>query len=476
MSLRARVLAGVAVVALVLVVSAVVIARLTQANLIQQVDVQLERATGPVGRLLRPPPEGSSEPRLSSLYVGKVTDGRVETLVAPNLSGNTVALPRIDVDAATKGAVTGAAFTVGSDGSSLRYRVLASTDDRLGAVVMVALPLDAVDNAVGSLITVEVIATTAVLGVLALVTWWVVHLGVRPVKRMTETATAIADGELSHRVPDGDPRTEAGELGVALNHMLGRIEDAFDERTRTENRLRQFVADASHELRTPLTTIRGYAELFRAGGLDDRGELEEAMRRTEQESVRMAALVDDLLQLARLDQGRPLERAPVDLAAIAADTVRDARAVDPKRPVSANAREPVVVTGDDARLRQVVANLVANAMIHTPPGTPVNVLVDRVEGGAVVEVTDGGPGMTPEVAERAFERFFRADPSRSRARGGSGLGLAIVKATVEAHGGTVTLRSGPGRGTTVHVELPAAAHPSTSEPGGNASSAVVTMG
>jgi two-component system OmpR family sensor kinase len=298
-------------------------------------------------------------------------------------------------------------------------------------------------------------ATAGALAVVALVTWWVLRLGVRPVQRMAAAASAVGAGDLSARVPAGEPGTEVGELGVALNRMLGRIEEAFAERERADRRLRQFVADASHELRTPVTTIRGYAELYRAGGLPPGEPLDEAMRRTEQEAVRMGSLVDDLLLLARLDQGRPLGRAPVDLAAVVADAARDARAVDPSRPVTVAADGPLVVQGDDGRLRQVVANLVGNALAHTPPGTPVRLAARREGDRAVVEVADDGPGMAPEVAARAFERFFRGDPSRSRHRGGSGLGLAIVESTVAAHGGTVDLVTSPGEGTTVRVRLPA---------------------
>jgi two-component system OmpR family sensor kinase len=273
---------------------------------------------------------------------------------------------------------------------------------------------------------------------------------------MTETAVAIADGDLSQRVPDVVPGTEAGELGEALNTMLGRIEGAFAERARSEARLRQFVADASHELRTPVTTIRGYAELYRTGGLRGPGELDSALRRTEDEAVRMGSLVEDLLLLARLDQGRPLQREPVDLDVLARDAVRDAGAVDPDHPVTAVTAGGVVVPGDADRLQQVVTNLVGNARVHTPPGTAVEVRTSREGDRAVLEVADSGPGMPPEVAERAFERFYRADPARSRHQGGTGLGLAIVKATVDAHGGTVSIRSAPGQGTTVRVELPTA--------------------
>jgi two-component system OmpR family sensor kinase len=303
------------------------------------------------------------------------------------------------------------------------------------------------------LITLELAATGAIVAVLALVTFWVLRLGVRPIKRMTETASSIAGGDLSHRVPEGVPGTEAGDLGLALNGMLGRIEDAFDERTRSEDRLRRFVADASHELRTPVTTIRGYAELYRSGALDDDDELREAMRRTEQEAMRMGSLVDDLLLLARLDQGRPLEREAVDLSELAQDAVRDAHAVDPDRPISASVPGPVIVVGDDGRLRQVVGNLVRNAIVHTPAGTPVKVRVKRVDGRARLEVRDEGPGMSSDVAAKAFERFYRADASRTRARGGSGLGLSIVDATVRAHDGVVSLDTAPGRGTTVRIEF-----------------------
>jgi len=457
MSLRARVLAGAGVVALVLAATALVVTRTTRDHLVDQVDAQLAGARDPLRRLggERPGPRDGPRPPFSALYVAVVTTGGpIETLATPNVGGDDAPLPDLDADRVMAAAGTGRAFTVGSQGSDLRYRVLASRQPRTGRTVVVALPLDGVDDAVRRLVVVEVVATVAILAVLGLVAWWVVHLGVRPIKRMTDTAAAIAGGDLSHRVPEADPRTEAGELGVALNQMLGRIEEAFAERTRSEERLRRFVADASHELRTPVTTVRGYAELFRAGGLDDPAELAEAMRRTEQEAVRMGALVDDLLHLARLDQGRPLAREPVDLAAMADDVVRDTRAVDPGRPVVAHTDGPVVVTGDDARLRQVVANVVGNAVVHTPPGTPIEVRVRREPTAAVVEVVDEGPGMPPDVAARAFERFYRADPARSRHQGGSGLGLSIVQATVAAHGGTVELDTMPGAGTTVRIVLP----------------------
>jgi two-component system OmpR family sensor kinase len=433
MTLRARLLTGMAAIAVVLAVAAVFITRTTEQHLVDQVDAQLERAQVPP----RDPDGPVSGERLSSLYVGGFdrTTGALVTFAEATLAGDKAPPPpAVTVEQARAAVVTGKPFDVGD------YRVLARGDR--GLLLVFALPLTDVNDAVGRLIALEVAATLTVLAVLALVAWWVIRLGVRPIKQMTETATAIAAG------------TEAGELGLALNQMLGRIEQAFDDRTKSENRLKRFVADASHELRTPITTIRGVAELYRSGGLREHGELDEALRRTEQEAVRMGGLVDDLLHLARLDQGRPLEREHVDVAALARDAARDAQAVDPDRPITVSAGGSLVVLGDDHRLRQVFANLLTNAIVHTEPGTPVQVRARREGDDAVVEVVDQGPGMDPDIAARAFERFFRADPSRSRHRGGTGLGLAIVDATVTAHGGTVSLVSAPGEGTTVRVVLP----------------------
>ena len=268
------------------------------------------------------------------------------------------------------------------------------------------------------------------------------------------------------RVPEAAPSSEAGQLGAALNHMLGRLDEAFDQQAASEDRLRRFVADASHELRTPVTTIRGYAELYRVGGLAERDELDEAMRRTEQEAVRMSRLVDDLINLAKLDEGRPLERREVDLTVLAADAARDAAAVDPGRPITHGpAIARAVVLGDEDRLRQVIANIVGNALVHTPAGTAIDVRVDVVGSDARLAVTDHGPGMPPDVAAKVTQRFYRADPARVRHRGGSGLGLSIADAAVVAHGGTIAVDSAVGRGTTVTVALPLGAS-SPGEPQG----------
>jgi two-component system OmpR family sensor kinase len=454
MSLRARLLLGTALVALVLVASAVVITRATRTHLVEQVDAQL-RDAGPQLRPLPGPDQGPT-PRLSNLYVAVVSPaGAVSVLHAPDLRGADAPLPVVD-DRAVAALRQGRAVTVASEGGGPRYRLLGRAEGPRGRLAVVGLSLDDVDGAVRRLVGVEALAVLAVLGVLALVMWWVIRLGVRPVREMTDTAEAIAAGDLSRRVPEAPAGTEAGALSASLNGMLGRIEGAFEQRAASEARLRQFVSDASHELRTPVTTIRGYAELYRSGGLDEPVELTEAMRRTEQEAMRMGALVEDLLRLARLDEGRPTARRRVDLSALAADAVRDAGATAPERAITLDAPAPVVVEGDEDGLRQVVANLVGNALVHAP-GAAIVVRV-TVEGDrAVLDVADDGPGMSEPDAARAFERFYRADASRSRQRGGSGLGLSIVDAIARAHGGSARITSAPGQGTTVTVELPLSA-------------------
>jgi signal transduction histidine kinase len=243
----------------------------------------------------------------------------------------------------------------------------------------------------------------------------------------------------------------------AVGALAASVLWAFRRRAADEEKLRRFVADASHELRTPLTSIRGYAELWRAGGLRGSGDVDDAMGRMEQEARRMGLLVDDMLLLARLDQGRPLELAPLALDRLVDEAVRDARAVEPARPIDL-VTDPVTVGGDDHRLRQVVGNLLANARLHTPPGTPVHVSLRAVVDRVRLEVADEGPGLDPDVAARVFERFFRGDPARTRASGGSGLGLSIVAAVAEAHGGRVSVDTAPGAGARFVVELPLLTH------------------
>jgi two-component system OmpR family sensor kinase len=281
---------------------------------------------------------------------------------------------------------------------------------------------------------------------------------------MAETATAIAGGDLSRRVDEQDGTSEIGQLGVAFNGMLTQIEGEVAERRASEERLRRFAADASHELRTPLTSIRGYAELFRRGAADRPEDLALTMRRIESEATRMTSLVDDLLLLARLDRKRPLERNPVDVGRIVHDVVAGERVVHPDREYRLEA-DGVRVLGDEARLRQVLLNLIANAASHTPAGTSIEVAVRSERGEAVIEVADHGEGLTPEDAERVFERFFRVDAARARGDGGgSGLGLAIVAAIVDAHGGRVEVESTPGHGARFRVRLPGAERADAPEP------------
>jgi two-component system OmpR family sensor kinase len=462
LSLRARLLAGMAVVVAALVLVAVTVTATTRSYLIEQIDDRLAAAGGPERDFgPHPPAPGGPGERLGDLYEGEIgSDGELRTIFPSNPSGQELPAPAIDADQVASGASTGDPFTTGATGGGdLRYRVRISAGGDDDELHVTALPLTDVDETISRLILVELVATLLIVAVLGAVTWWVIRLGIRPIKQMTRTAAAIAAGDrdLSQRVDAAAPSTEAGQLGLALNHMLETLETAFAERAESQERLREFVADASHELRTPVTTIRGYAELYRMGGLTGPGELDEAMRRTEQEAVRMARLVDDLLALAKFDEGRPLDQQPIDLTALVADAARDARAVDPDRAITTASDGPIVVLGDEDRLRQVLANVVGNALVHTPPGAPIEMATTTVNGDARVTVTDHGPGMAPEVAARVTERFYRADRARARDRGGSGLGLAIADAAVLAHGGTITVDSALGAGTTVTIRLPLAA-------------------
>ena len=387
-------------------------------------------------------------------------DGTVVVHADEGLSGDALPPPDVDVAAAQDHARSGDPFTAGAVDSDVRYRVRATANEATGGIDLTALPLTDVDDTVGQLVLAEVLATALIVALLAAVAWWVLRLGIRPIKQMTDAAQQIAAGDRSHRVPELAPSTEAGQLGGALNHMLDELDRSFEQQAASEDRLRRFVADASHELRTPVTTIRGYAELYRMGGLPPGDGLDEAMRRTEQEAVRMARLVDDLLTLAKLDQGRPLERRPVDLAGLVADAARDAGAVDVGRRITTElpaAGHAVIVAGDEDRLRQVIANIVGNALVHTPPGTPIELRVDANGDRARLAVVDHGPGMPADVAARVTQRFYRADPARARHKGGSGLGMSIADAAVAAHGGAITIDSVEGAGTTVTVTLPLAA-------------------
>lgn len=345
-------------------------------------------------------------------------------------------------------------------GSRVQWRAV-SVRGPAGELTTVAIDLSNVESTVRSLAWSQVAIGTAVLVVLGVAGYWVVHRSLRPLAEVEQTAAAIAAGQLDRRVPQRDPRTEVGRLSVALNGMLAQIQQAMAsseasaEQARTsEERMRRFITDASHELRTPLTTIRGFAELYRQGAARD---VEMLMSRIESESRRMGLLVDDLLLLARLDAQRPLERRRVDLLALASDAVHDAQSIAPRRRITMEVVDgpgTPEVLGDDARLRQVLGNLVANAVQHTPETAAITVRVGTSGDDAVLEVADEGPGMTPEDAHRVFERFYRTDSSRARASGGTGLGLSIVDSLVYAHGGRVTVTTAPGQGCCFRVSLP----------------------
>jgi two-component system OmpR family sensor kinase len=394
-------------------------------------------------------------PGLSAGYaVGQRRDAsgyQVGTDVVLKTGQQTLPAPRFPATIAA-----GQAKDVGAaGGSGLKYRVYAfATGDQPGTT-LVAIPLGDVTQTLNRLLTVEALVIGGVLIALAALAWWLVRLGLRPLDRMGDTAGAIAAGDLSRRVDPTNPRTEVGRLGMALNGMLAQIEGAFAERQASEDRLRRFIADASHELRTPLVSIRGYAELFRMGATRDPAEAERAMRRIEEEAERMGVLVEDLLALARLDEVREPVREPVRLEQVAADAVHDARAVAPERKIELQAAGPLTVRGDGDQLRQVVANLLRNALVHTPPGTAVEVRARGDDGYALLEVRDHGPGLPPGDPAELFERFWRAEPGRERGRGGAGLGLAIVAAIVDAHGGSVSAANAAGGGASFTVRLPA---------------------
>lgn len=502
LSLRLRlVLATLVIVAVALVVTAAVGTHELRQYLVRQVDQRLEQT---IGRVRRSPVEiQPGTPGPDATNPGATNPGDPEPPAQPDgttdrrgglpnpvqfalldTSGNVTAsagglaasdqlpdLPQLPIADAARRA--GHPFTVTDSRGS--WRVLVTPlPDRSGTVVATS-SLHEIDSVINRVELVDLIVGLVVLALLAAVTVTAVRVSLRPLTGVEVTAAAIAGGDLSARVPDEPPGTEVGKLAGALNTMLGRVETEVAQRQaselaarESEERMRQFVADASHELRTPLTSIRGFAELHRQGELEP-PDTDHLLARIESEATRMSGLVEDLLLLARLDQRRPMERRPVDVVPIVADAAHDAHLLAPDRTVrlvlpdaddSATEEPGAVVIGDEAQLRQVVANLVSNALTHTSAGTALELRVARVErDGApqvALEVADKGPGLSPEHAARAFERFYRADKGRSRATGGTGLGLSIVDAIVTAHGGRVELDTAPGAGATFRVVLPSA--------------------
>ncbi len=468
MSLRARLLLSVGGLFIVAFVAAgAVFVQITRTNLIEQVDRDLV-GSGRGPGAFRPPRGG---------FDAEDPTGRRTALILLDEQGDVIdslpsgfaadpdplpALAAVFPDDGSGPSVRNAIFDASSEDGSVDYRVVVVRGPS-GTWAALAAPLTGVRETLATLVRNLVLVGALVLVAVVGVGWILIRRDLRPIEEMALATSRIAEGDLAHRVAHPADTSEVGRLGAAFNVMLDRIQSAFaaqraslEAKEASEARLRRFVGDASHELRTPLTSVRGYAELYRAGGLSDAEALARAMDRIETESRRMGRLVEDLLTLARLDDGRPLARARVDVSGLVRDAVADARALEPDRPVAAAVDDGLSITGDEDRLREVLGNLLANVRVHTPAGTAASVRAARDGGELVVTVADQGPGIPPEDAERVFDRFYRADAARSRERGGSGLGLAIAAAVVEAHGGTIRHDPTPGGGATFTVRLPAA--------------------
>ncbi|MFZ1164221.1 HAMP domain-containing sensor histidine kinase [Mycobacterium sp.] len=439
-----------------LTASGIAVTSILRQHLIQRADQTLEEASrgwaqAPKG-VLKVPHGANLDRPPSNFYVRSLTsDGRGQTVIndrhaEPVLPANNDVGP--------------VPITVGSvDNSGVQWRVVSVHGEN--RLVSVGYDLSEIKHTVRSLAWLQLGIGVAVLLVIGVAGSWVVNRSLRPLTEVEQTAAAIAAGQLDRRIPERDSRTEVGRLSAALNGMLAQIQKAMassessaKSALTSEERMRRFITDASHELRTPLTTMRGFAELYRQGAARD---MEMVMSRIESESRRMGLLIDDLLLLARLDTQRPIERSRVDLLVLATDAVHDAQAVAPKRTITMEVVDgpgTPEALGDEARLRQVLGNLMTNALQHTPETADITVRVGTTGEDAILEVVDQGPGMSQEDALRVFERFYRTDSSRARSSGGSGLGLSIVDSLVHAHGGTVTVTTAPGQGCRFYVSLP----------------------
>ncbi|MEP7045549.1 MAG: HAMP domain-containing sensor histidine kinase [Ilumatobacteraceae bacterium] len=502
MSLRARLVAAVCTVSLVALGSAgVATYTLFSKSQLRQVDDALQRTHEPLEELVASEGgsgvapvavdadggtnDGGASPGVVSVAdadhdlevsIAQIAPGLLVTVIDAS-GGLEVSLPArepghtpvsIDINSLTLPPVTTGSFrdqplysTASSDDDSVDMRLRTS---RLsdGSVLVLGLSLRDAAESERRLVTIEFIVASISLIAAAVLGWLLVRVGLRPLREVERTALAIASGgDLDHEVPGSDRSTEIGRVAAALNTMLGRIRIAFTERDakeraleESEAKMRRFVADVSHELRTPLAAVVAYAELFERGARDRPADLERALRGISLESGRMGELVEELLLLAHLDEGRPLEVKRVDLVEVVVDAIAAARAVSSDWPISLHVDDVVVIDGDAGRLRQVVDNLLANVRTHTPPGTATSVHVGVQDGQAAIVVADNGPGMTADQSARVFERFFRADPSRSRESGGAGLGMAIVHAIVTAHRGHISLDTTPQRGVRITVLLP----------------------
>ncbi len=475
MTLRRRLVLGVvALLAAVTIVIGVVSVLALQGFLVGRLDDQLIRATGRSQDAFERSPSGGGQvgPPASDLValpgqragtlVGLLNDGELNSAAVLDEQGQPVTIDAGQLAHLNGIPINGAPRTVDFGGDLGSYRVVVR-ETAQGAGLLIGLPLAEVQATVLQLTALIAVIGLVGVGAAAIAGTVAVRLALRPLERVASTATHVSElpldrGEvaLAVRVPeaDADPATEVGRVGAAFNRMIEHVASALSAREASERRVRAFVADASHELRTPLASIRGYSELTRRGGHELPADVAHAIGRVESESVRMTALVEDLLLLARLDEGTAIEGAEVDLSRLLIDTVSDARAAGPDHDWNLDLpEESVHVHGDQARLHQVVANLLANARTHSPAGTKVTASLGQAEGRVIIEVSDTGPGVDPALAPRIFERFVRGDESRSRASGSTGLGLAIVTAVVEAHGGSAEVQSDPGH-TVFRVILP----------------------
>lgn len=458
MTLRTRLVIWFTVLLVAVIVAVGMVAtRSTSSILVSQIDRTLVGFAnrGPIPGPIRtdartnPAADQGDEPVLRQFAEALIyPDGTIAFSTPSGFVDDPDPLPDFSNLANTRGLV----FLDSVDGS-LEYRAFVAPQQD-GAVVVHAAPLRDVATATAALLRTLLLAGGGVLLLGGAATWWAVRGTMRPVDEMVETAEAIASGDLTRRVPDVDSSSELGRLGNSLNEMLAHIEEAVATERESRQRLRQFVADASHELRTPVTAVSGYAELYRKGALDTPEAAAKAWSRIESESRRMGNLVEDLLVLARLGQNQPLHFEDVDIVQVVRDAAADHSAIDPDRPVSVVGPDTIVIRGDGERLHQIASSLLSNVRVHTPPGTEVEIEVSDRDDHVVIDVTDDGPGIPTAAIARIFNRFFRADPSRSRRSGGSGLGLAIVNAIVVAHNGKVSASNVAGRGARITVELP----------------------
>jgi two-component system OmpR family sensor kinase len=449
---RRLVVAVVVTIAAVLVVAGVVVIGVLENRLVAATDEKLTQVANHVPRVprfLEQDGHRAASGFESHALVEVGPDGKVRSQIPSGPAGNPDPLPDVVGLTAPSGPVT----LPSTNGGGPNYRAVAvGLPD--GGMLIVAVPLTDVENTLAETRWILLAAGAGALAIAAAIAWLSIRRGLRPIGDMIEAAERIANGELTARTTAPEPASEVGHLSAALNTMLDRIERAMDTKTESEARMRRFIADASHELRTPLTSIQGYAQLHRQGATG-REEVARGMARIEREAERMAALVEDLLLLARLDQGRSLANELVDLARIVHETVADARAAEPQRSITAELPDrPAILRGDPRRLRQVLDNLLANIRDHTDPDTIVTVTLADSDGTATLTVADNGPGMSPDEADHAFERFWQAEPTATHPRRGTGLGLAIVAELVAAHGGTIDLHTSPGAGTSFTITLP----------------------